>query len=291
MLGQNIYHSRKNMNEIWVFRPGALGDTILTFPFLNILQNKFESNKIVFWGSSAYASIVQDFFPRIEFRSFDSRQLMPIFSCDFSKTEISINLPSKIFVILKKDKLLEKNLKMICSEISFCEINEINNMWVPDQVCSMLREKSSRDFSFIRPTPENSKILIHMGTGSPEKLLPIEFWQFLIEELKNRFSLTLLFGPAEKNIMAKEFEGIDSISNVSLKDLMEKMKEFRYYIGLDSGVSHLAGVMGLQGIALFHHTNPEYWRPIGQVKDFIINKKDDQTWIAALNFLEAILAS
>ena len=35
------------------------------------------------------------------------------------------------------------------------------------------------------------------------------------------------------------------------------------YIGNDSGVSHLAGAVGAQGVVIFGPTRPEQWHPLG----------------------------
>jgi ADP-heptose:LPS heptosyltransferase len=32
-------------------------------------------------------------------------------------------------------------------------------------------------------------------------------------------------------------------------------------VGHDSGITHLAAAVGLRGLALWNHTNPEIWRP------------------------------
>jgi ADP-heptose:LPS heptosyltransferase len=42
------------MNEIWVLRPGALGDTILALPLIERLAQHYENEKIVFWGNTEY---------------------------------------------------------------------------------------------------------------------------------------------------------------------------------------------------------------------------------------------
>ena len=273
------------MNEIWVFGPGALGDTILTFPFLHKLQKKFSDKKIIFWGSAEYSTLVNEFFPSIEFRSFQSLTLLPIFSCDFSKQDLKINFPDRVFVILKKDKLIEKNLKEICPHVHWCEINEKENLWVGDQILRMLTDFKSDEFILKRQISANTKILIHMGTGSPPKLLPNEFWDLLIKHLVNSYSVTLLYGPAEKKIPLEKIEGVEIIQDVSLKNLIQKMKEFNYCIGLDSGVSHLAGVLGLKGYAFFHYTNPILWHPMGQIKPIVVDKNNQSSWLPLLNSL------
>lgn len=266
------------MNEIWVFRPGALGDTILALPLLERLQKKHINEKIVFWGNIDYSAIVEEFFPSVEVRSFLNRQLLPLFKCDFVKADLTVDLPAKIYVVLKKDQLLKKNLNEICNNIIWCEIKEINNKWVALQMQSMVKEKFENEFSFIRKASTNTKLLIHMGTGSPAKLVSDELWKNLINQLKTQFSITLLYGPADKKIENLNYVGVESIRDVSLKDLIAEMKEFQFYLGLDSGVSHLAGVMGLKGLALFHHTNPQYWQPMGNIQPLIVDKNNKNSW-------------
>ena len=259
------------MNDIWIFRPGALGDTILTLPFLESLQKQYAESNIIFWGSIEYAPVIDEFFPQIEFRSFQSLQLTPLFSCDFTKADLTINLPATIYVILKQDKVVLKNLNQICSQVKWCEIEERNNIWVATQIQTILNCSIDNNFSPIHKSSQNKKLLIHMGTGSPQKLLPKEFWISLIDQLKDKFSVSLLFGPADTNISSEIFKDIDIIRDISLAELMKKMKNFSYFLGLDSGVSHLAGALGLKGTAFFHHTNPQYWRPLGNIKPLIVD--------------------
>ena len=259
------------MNDIWIFRPGALGDTILTLPFLESLQKQYAESNIIFWGSIEYAPVIDEFFPQIEFRSFQSLQLTPLFSCDFTKADLTINLPATIYVILKQDKVVLKNLNQICSQVKWCEIEERNNIWVATQIQTILNCSIDNNFSPIHKSSQNKKLLIHMGTGSPQKLLPQEFWISLIDQLKDKFSVSLLFGPAETKVSSEIFKDIDIIRDISLIELMKTMKDFSYFLGLDSGVSHLAGVLGLKGTAFFHHTNPQYWRPLGNIKPLIVD--------------------
>lgn len=266
------------MNEIWVLRPGALGDTILALPLLERVVSNYDGHKIVFWGSTEYAAVIREFFPQIEFRSFQSLGLLPLFTCDFVISDLKMQHPSKIFAILKKDKLVEKNLNLICSQVVWSEINKENKVWVVEQLQSMEATKIPLDFSFIKQVNKGSKLLIHMGTGSSTKLMPASFWETLIPELKEQYSITLLYGPAENKMVFQNDLGVESLKNISLKELINKMKDFQYYMGLDSGVSHLAGVMGLKGLAFFHATDPVYWRPMGNVKPFVVEKQNLESW-------------
>jgi hypothetical protein len=50
-----------------------------------------------------------------------------------------------------------------------------------------------------------------------------------------------------------------------------------YYVGNDSGISHLAGVLGCRGIALFGPTDARIWRPLGADMDIIRFDGKDKT--------------
>ena len=52
------------------------------------------------------------------------------------------------------------------------------------------------------------------------------------------------------------------------------------YIGNDSGVSHLAGVVGARGVVIFGPTRPEQWRPLGGGLQVIKNTRYREKWPA-----------
>lgn len=271
------------MNEIWVLRPGALGDTILALPLIERITQLYASEKIVFWGNTEYAAVIKEFYPQVEFRSFLSLGLMPLFTCDFVIGDFKMQLPVKIFAILKKDKSIEKNLNLICSNVVWSEIDKENKIWVVEQLQAMEKLCGSLAFSFIKNTSKNSKLLIHMGTGSSAKLLPEEFWEYLVSKLKPHYSITFLFGPAEEMPSFQDAKELPCLKNMPLRELIPRMKEFQFYLGLDSGISHLAGVLGLKGVAFFHATDPTYWRPMGGIKPFVIQKNEKESWANAFS--------
>lgn len=271
------------MNEIWVIRPGALGDTILALPLVEKVSQLYKNDKIIFWGNTEYAAVIHEFFPEVEFRSFLSIGLMPLFTCDFNVSDLKFKHPFQIFAILKKDKTVEKNLNMICSNIVWSEISKENNIWVVNQFLAMVKFVGEPPFSSIKKTRAGSRLLIHMGTGSSAKLLPDDFWQYFVSKLLPQFSITVLFGPAEKMSLFQSDNDIQILKNIPLKDLIAKMNDFQLYLGLDSGISHLAGVMGLKGVSFFHATDPIYWKPMGDIKPFIIQKNEQESWENALS--------
>ena len=73
----------------------------------------------------------------------------------------------------------------------------------------------------------------------------------------------ILLGPAE----AEEGEYWRRYGHVEtsleLPQVASILTRATCYIGNDSGVSHLAGVVGAQGVVIFGPTRPEQWRPLG----------------------------
>jgi len=56
------------------------------------------------------------------------------------------------------------------------------------------------------------------------------------------------------------------------EELMSILARGSVYIGHDSGVTHLAAMMGIHVIALFKHTSVEQWRPLGPNVRFFKNR-------------------
>ncbi|MBW1715627.1 MAG: glycosyltransferase family 9 protein [Deltaproteobacteria bacterium] len=113
-------------------------------------------------------------------------------------------------------------------------------------------------------------IVFHPGSGSKKKNCPPEFW---IELIKNKDlgifqRRVLLLGPAEEEwheLFAKELQGV-AVKMVISPDrhiLLSLLKDASLYVGHDSGITHLAGLLGTSTIAVFKNTNPFQWAPLG----------------------------
>ena len=108
--------------------------------------------------------------------------------------------------------------------------------------------------------------MIHPGSGSPRKNHSAQFYRDLADELqgfgypKARF----LFGPAEDKFLVEEFteELVEHPKNVEA--LANLLAGADLYIGNDSGVSHLSGILGTPTIALYKTTDPKIWGVLGR---------------------------
>lgn len=112
--------------------------------------------------------------------------------------------------------------------------------------------------------PGSHDIIIHPGSGGLEKNWPLEHFTALANELAQRGRrVTWCLGPAELE------RGVDVASKSTLRcdslgDLARTLAGATTYIGNDSGITHLAAAVGTRTMALFGHTSPEVWAPIGR---------------------------
>lgn len=112
-------------------------------------------------------------------------------------------------------------------------------------------------------------ILIHPGAGSKSKMWEVENFLQVIDFLLKRFkNITILEGPAEKGIKNKFSDisqslNFETVNNVI--SLINIIKRHNFYIGNDSGITHLASYLGISGIAIFGSTNPWLWSPLPNI--------------------------
>src|SRR5690606_14529475 len=103
--------------------------------------------------------------------------------------------------------------------------------------------------------------VIHPGSGSKDKNYDPEFYAFLANELKSRRypDTRILIGPAEqdlKGVFASRFPVVDPADTLELARLLSQAA---LCIGNDSGVSHLAAVLGTRTLALYKGQNFVQW--------------------------------
>ena len=112
-------------------------------------------------------------------------------------------------------------------------------------------------------------IVIHPGSGGEAKCWPRESYVALARAMKRNGILpTFILGEAEQERWGRA--AIEALKDefpwylhMGLFELSEKMRRARLYIGNDSGVSHMAGAMGVPSLVLFGPSNDIQWRPWG----------------------------
>jgi hypothetical protein len=118
-------------------------------------------------------------------------------------------------------------------------------------------------------TRPGDAVLIHPGSGGSAKCWPAERYVALARRLVEAgHPVVWLVGPVERERWGdRPPVGRDAAGAVwlepDLADLAGALSQSRAYVGNDSGVSHLAGLVGTRTVALFGPTQPAHFSPLG----------------------------
>lgn len=123
---------------------------------------------------------------------------------------------------------------------------------------SILEKKIARKSplsGFDIATKEGSGIYIHMQASNPNRDWTRESWAEVIPALAEIDHVYLLGCKADFQIRQ---DGVTVLSdeNDTVEWQAEKLSTAKYFVGVDSGFCHIAGILGKQGSVLFFNTLP-----------------------------------
>lgn len=222
------------MKTLLFYRRGGMGDTLLTFPVLEIYKKQgyiitvigrkeyFKIAKYLGWIDYIY----EDLYPQIIEKPYDKKIFF-----------------SKLYGI---DPFPKERIWIV--EYFFKVLN--------------LPQEFSRILPLSSKSPLAEKMVIHPGSGSIKKIpdfsLFYEIEKFLI---RKGLEVIYLIGEADKwikNFVSNYWESDDPL------EIAKALKLAKGYIGVDSGISHLASYLGLRSYIFFGPTDHLVWKPIGQ---------------------------
>lgn len=273
--------------KILIIRAGALGDTLMLMPAIRGFGKGVE---ITVAGRRPGIDYLRPHVDQcIDMETSGWHRLF----MDDADTSISIPLPDHVAGFLNDpDGRLKERLKAVFpgSSVNIFPVfpPEEDNRHIALYMAKALQDsglpidsegafRESLESPLLHPvscgTKEDGLIIIHPGSGSQKKNYPPSFWLQLIEEIKGIHRdaparILLLIGPAEEDILPVFRDSLKQ-GDVEFRVLPEKeelvsiLAKGSVYIGHDSGVTHLAAMMGVHVIALFKHTSAEQWRPLG----------------------------
>lgn len=117
--------------------------------------------------------------------------------------------------------------------------------------------------------PERPITVFQPGSGDPDKCWGFDNFIFLAEGLqKDGFQTLAFLGPAElERFMHGQVQRMQAVSTVmhgmDLTAVLQILSRCGLFIGNDSGITHLAGQMGIPTLALFGPTRAAWYAPLG----------------------------
>ncbi len=290
----------KPVRSMLVIHQGALGDFILALPSLQILRKVHSRSRFVFMGYPRILELIENRFYAEQILSIDQKGMASFFVrgglldlqlCEFFGT-------FDLIVVFGKDAegSLVGNLRRAC-QARILQINlfprwderihltdhllrEFARHEFPDSdgIPRLFLNESDRAWAKeywlgkgVSPEERAQTIVLHPGSGSKKKVWPLEQFVNLARYLQGHFRTRILIvlGPAEGPEVRKIFEAADLKSllwakGLSLVQLASVIEGCRFFIGNDSGVSHLSAALGIPTIAIFGPTDPKVWSPRGR---------------------------
>ncbi|OGV62059.1 MAG: hypothetical protein A2498_07515 [Lentisphaerae bacterium RIFOXYC12_FULL_60_16] len=111
-------------------------------------------------------------------------------------------------------------------------------------------------------------VVIHPGSGSAIKNWPVD--RFIrIAEWVDGAGYTPVFTIGEADAVVRyELERRNNryplLEGLSIREMAGLLSRAALYLGNDSGISHLAAVIGIRTFVVFGPTDPDVWAPVGQ---------------------------
>jgi len=287
-----------------MIRPGALGDTLLMLPALTELRGKAT---VHFVGRQPGLDYIKDAaFSAMDLERGGWHRLFrdqPFLSESLS---LPVSEADRVLAFFKdKEGIIGQNLKgffpnaqvfvfpafppklkriHVARYLAQC----LKSAGLPINGDAVMNKARGRPLiSGPCSSKKRDRVVFHPGSGDLKKNHSPEFWlrisQLCLESDRlAQFEPTLLLGPAEISHKAF-FEGcalgqkpMEILFCPEKEQLLEVLGSAALYIGHDSGITHLSGLMGTPTVALFKETDPVQWGPLGPHVRIIHRQKADR---------------
>lgn len=260
------------MKTFLICHRGALGDFILTWPALFCLREALPQHQFLGIGRAEYMRLAISFKLLDTYLDNESADLLDFF-CGRRIPE-EIGSPQGAVLWLTNGQETVDILKQSASLPVVCipPFPQIR-IHLAQYYCSVIQSHFTITIPqnladcFPARTNEGKYALIHPGSGSFKKNYNPLFYRNLANVLRQSGyrKVGFIFGPVEEEKMNREdFTGewIEHPNDVDA--LAGQLSGASLYIGNDSGVSHLAGFLGIPTIALYKTTDPKIWGVSGK---------------------------
>ena len=245
-----------NMRRL-VIRPGAIGDFILSLPALSCLKSDF----FEVWTAGANVSLARF--------AHEARSI--------SSTGLDL-----LGIIDPPERLLEQ-LRSFDSIVSWYGANRpefralVQSLQLPftffralpeesagihaadfylDQVRTLVKVASDGIPRIECPARREPFAVIHPFSGSARKNWPLENFRALAQRLEPDLPVRWCAGPEDPPLP-------EAVRFDDLYELACWLARASFYIGNDSGITHLAAAAGTPVLAMFGPTDPAVWAPRG----------------------------
>jgi heptosyltransferase III len=269
--------------RILIIRPAALGDTLMLAPGLS---NSREWGEVIVAGRK----------PGIDFISPLVSRCLDFESSGWHALFMNVPEPGATLPLREADEIVaflndpqgvvKKNLEHFFPGASIAVLpgypgedetvhvvlylaRALEYCGLPVHAENVLTEAMKRPLLY-SGDKQRLRVVFHPGSGGAQKNHPPEFWVNLLRAFReNNLGIEelplILLGPAEENLLPlfSGDKGVEILRSPNLDRLSLLLQEASLYVGHDSGITHLAAMLGAPTIGLFKHTSVAQWHPLG----------------------------
>jgi len=303
--------------RILVIRRGAIGDTVVTLPTLEILRRNYPDAYIEVIGNPNYWEIAQRRYYVDSVSKADASIFSELYLKDGKISREASNYFSSFDLIIAyisdPEEIVSNNLRKTGAKrvLGYFPFPKSNDLHAADYTALVLKEigldvnpplfprihLSGEDLDFATEFLSSSSgykplVAIHPRTFGI-KAWPIEKFINIGKWIENSaWGKTIwITGQAEEekiDLIKSRFPSSPIIHLYPLPKVAAILALSHFYFGCDTGISHLAAAVGAPVLSLFGPTNPYVWGPRG--KRVWIIKADDMSKIQEDKVKETILA-
>jgi heptosyltransferase III len=286
--------------RILIVRPGAIGDTLLALPVIRKLREQYKNPHITFVGNAAVLPLALATGLVDEISDYEDVRWSALFSSAGSSrlSLLPVDMGGDKLVVTGRDKpqplqaicwlrdpdgVVERNLRaagvqqVIIApgrppENERTHIIEYLAQTIGMQIDSEHTSTMNReptivvrdDNSYLPPLYD---LAIHPGSGGARKCWPVSSFMAVMQRLRQSGCRVLLLGgPADHeriDELRQKCQPPDILLDAPLLEVARYLRQCRRYLGNDSGITHLAALLGIPTIALFSASDPAVWHPVG----------------------------
>jgi heptosyltransferase III len=286
--GRGNLRGRTGWVRILVICPGAIGDVLLTFPVLKALREYYTNAHTTLVSNAQVLPLALASGVAEEVSDYQDKQWGELFSTTGIRTPALASLLDctdlAICWIRDTDGIVERNLSAAGVKrliIAPGRPSQGTHIHIVDYLAQTvgLPPVSPRFVPLSWNTGAASEdtrkqyVAIHPGSGGAQKCWPASHFASVIERLwqQNR-PVLLLEGPADTEQVRNLLNLVSSppvpemlkvLTNAPILEVARQLQQCRSYLGNDSGITHLAAILGIPTVAIFGPSDPTVWRPLG----------------------------
>jgi len=277
-----------------IIHPGALGDLLLALPAIQRLRERYPDHQSILCAQEAGAKLLEECGVVDNWLSMQAGICTPLFGggqavkdplrdwlsrCDLviawtqdheGAFTTSLKAQGAREIVVRSP--FDPSLTAVHQSDRFLEtLPDMDNGPRTPPALSVPGDFTRRGKAWLvqQEGPSDQPVaLLHPGSGSRHKCVAPQILVEVMKQLQQEgLAVLLVEGPADREAVQAVVQLADTkprvLRDLDLSTLAALLSQAGLYVGHDSGVTHLAALVGTPTVGLFGPTDPKRWAPRG----------------------------